>query len=392
MRIQPVAATILILVAGLGLVPLTGCRRPRTAEANRTLPTLRVGYVGHDHQLALYVAALGGERYRDTAGAWLREVRPREVYELVDGDDPLARLWMVKVGGASNMPAAMVRDDIQLGLGGLAPVSKFIDKGQPLKVIAPLQTDGDMLVMRSDSPIDTWEEFVAAARSADRPLRIGYKGPTAVAKMVFLRALQEVDLPFSHDPADSDAKVVLVHMIKGPNAIPMLSGSAGPRAIDGFVMNQPVVALAEHKGIGKTIAHLRDLPPAGAWINHPCCVVAATEKTLADHPRAVRALLELIIIATRDIRADPSRAVEAAVAWGGNREVEQRSIPTVTYIADPNDRWLANVRTWARMMQDIGAYKGELADLPAEKVADRVLDLTLCRQAWDQLAKEGRLD
>ncbi|KPJ72302.1 MAG: hypothetical protein AMS14_08050, partial [Planctomycetes bacterium DG_20] len=67
-------------------------------------PTLKVGHVGHDHHLALYVAALEGERFRNDFGIYLKELKAREVYDLVDGERTLARLNFIKVGGGSQMP------------------------------------------------------------------------------------------------------------------------------------------------------------------------------------------------------------------------------------------------------------------------------------------------
>jgi NitT/TauT family transport system substrate-binding protein len=354
-------------------------------------PTLRVGYVGHDHQLALYVAALVGEDLSKTAGVHLRQRKPREVYDLVENGKTLATLNLVKVGGAANLPNAMASGQVSIGLGGVAPVAKFVDRGSPMKILAPLQTEGDQLVLQSDSPIDTWDEFVAAARQADRPIRIGYKGPVAVAKLIFMRALKAENIPYTHDPADTDAKVLLVHMMKGSNAIPMLAGKTGS-AIDGFVMNQPVPAKAEHLGLGKVVAQLRNLPPAGAWKQHPCCCVAANEDVMATHPQAVKAFLKVIVLATRRMRKEPSAAIEASVEWTKSPlPVEKRSVPTITYLAEPTAEWRAGLVRYYEMMLDVGAFKGRLKDATGRQVADACLDTALVEQAFTELRAAGEL-
>ncbi|MFP4052273.1 MAG: ABC transporter substrate-binding protein [Phycisphaerae bacterium] len=374
-----VAAAVVVVVC------LAGCggEEPHSAP-----PTIRVGYVGHDHQLALYVAALQGRKL-NAGGVYLKERKFKEVYDLVDGDRTLATLELIKVGGAANMPTAMSRGEIAIGLGGVASVARFVDRGAEFRIICPLQTEGDQLVMHADSPVSDWASFVSEVRKADRPLRIGYKGPVACAKMVFVKALDAEGIRWTHDPGESEAGVLMVHMVRGPNAIAMLSGKKGDVPLDGFVMNQPVSAKAEQMGLGKVVAQLRDLPPEGAWHNHPCCCVAATQDVLDRHPRQVKALLKLLIAATDRMHADPKVAVDVAVEWTGSpREVEQRSVPTVRYVGRFSEDWLAALATYYGMMQEVGAFKGRYKDMPPEKIVADAVDTTLCDQAATEL--DGR--
>lgn len=376
------SAVIPALLVCLGALA-SGCH---DKQDDADVPTIRVGYVGHDHQLALYLAASESASFAGPFGLEMRQRKEREVYDLVENGRILATLQLVKVGGASNMPAAMDRGEIAIGLGGVAPVAKFVDRGSEFRIICPLQTEGDQLVMRSDSPIDTWAGFVNHARTASRPLRIGYKGPVAVAKLVFMKALQAEGIACSHDPADESAKVILVHMVRGPNAIPMLASDDAP--IDGFVMNQPVSAKAQQMGIGKVVAQLRDLPPEGAWRNHPCCCVAATADVLEQHPKPVRALLKLIILATRQMQQDPETAARVSTEWTGSPpEVERRSIPTITYVGEFSDEWIKNLATYYEMMQDVGAFKGRYKDTSPAEIVSHVVDRTLCDQAAEQLSR-----
>ena len=286
------------------------------------MPVLKVGHVGHDHQLALYVAALEGQRFKTEYGVYLDEVKPREVYDLVDGDGVLARLHLVKVGGGSRMPAAMSRGEISIGLGGVAAVAKFADGGSPFKIILPLQTDGDMLVMQKDSPVTDWASFVVAANAGGKPLRIGYKAPVAVAKLVFERALAEEGVPYGYDAADVTTGVLLVNFGSENSPIPLMESGA----IDGFVMNQPGVAVSVRKGLGKVVAELRDLPPEGKWRDHPCCCVSATEDTLEKRPDAIKAFLKVIVLATQLIDDDPELAIQCASRWTKYDEETERAV------------------------------------------------------------------
>ncbi len=363
-----------------------GCRK--NAESNTSdeatdskVPQLSVGHVGHDHQIALFVAALEGESFIKAHGTGLREVKSREVYDLIDSGKKVARLRFVKVGGGARMPAAMSKGHIQIGLGGVAAVTKFIDSGSPLKIIAPLQTDGDMLVMKKASAITDWTSFVKSVMANERPITIGYKAHVAVAKLILERALKAEGIKYAYERGDG-VKVVLQNMRGGKNALPLLSGGS----IDGFVMNQPVVAISVHKGVGKVIADLRDLPPAGKWHDHPCCCVCTTDEILKMHPDVLRAFLKVIHLGTELINSDSQLAARRASEWTKVKlAIENQSVPTIHYSSKSSDKWLAGMSTWAEMMADVGAFTGKFAKLTPQEIVNLTCDMTLCSEALNEL-------
>lgn len=382
-------------VAGLALAALlvyAGCQRDSEPDPGEALaagvPTLRVGHVGHDHHLALYLAALEGERFAKDFGICLKEVKPKEVYDLVDGETTLGRLQFMKVGGGSRMPAAMSRGEIAIGLGGVTAVAKFADEGQPFKILAPLNTDGDMLVMQKESPIGNWAALVKTAKEGERPLRIGYKAPVAVAKMVFERALVAEGVSYGYDATEAKTGVILVNFGSEKSPIPLMES----KAIDGFVMNQPAVAVAVHKGLGKTIAELRDLPPKGKWVNHPCCCIAATQDTIAAHPGVLKGLLKVILLSTDLIKTNQDLAIDCASRWTKyEQEIEQASVPTITYLAEPTDSWVTAMKTWVEMVADVKLFKGKYAAVTPDAFVGDLLDLTLVREAARELREKGLL-
>ncbi|NBB94596.1 MAG: ABC transporter substrate-binding protein [Planctomycetes bacterium] len=367
---------------------LTGCGDD--ASETPEPPLLNVGHVGHDHQIALYIAALKGRQFLDRYGVGLLPVRDGEVYDLVEGESTLARLRLLKVGGGSRMPAALSRGEIDVGLGGVPAVVNLADDSdvsRGVKIICPLQTDGDMLVMQPDSPVHSWAEFLAEAKRRGRPLVIGYKAPLAVALLVFQGALDAANITWSTQDAD-DVQVVLHNMRGGRNAIPLITGGT----LDGFIMNQPVPAIAEHKGVGKVVASLRDLPPAGKWEDHPCCCVCATGEAFSKHPDALRALLKCIHLGDAYIAAQPAEAAALAATWIKTPpEVERASVPTISYGTLPTDRWRAGLLTWLELMAERDYFTGRFADAPPQDVAAAVCDFTLCNEAAEQLRPTGRL-
>ncbi len=104
------------------------------------------------------MACAQGEKLKArSGGVWLRALKPMDIYELLAGETVVAQVKLIKVKGGSGMPAALGRGDIEVGLGGLAPTVLHIDKGAPLKIVAPLNADGDMLLVKNDFAATSWD-------------------------------------------------------------------------------------------------------------------------------------------------------------------------------------------------------------------------------------------
>lgn len=242
--------------------------------------------------------------------------------------------------------------------------------------------------MQRDSPVTDWASFVKAVKEGERPLKIGYKAPVAIAKLVFERALVAEGIAYGYDATDSKTRVVLVNFGSEKSPIPMMES----KAIDGFVMNQPGVAVAVNKGLGKVVSELRDLPPEGKWVNHPCCCICATQQTLETYPEVVKGLLKVILLSTQLINQDQDLAIDCASRWTKyDLAVEKDSVPTITYLAEPTDSWVAGMKTWAEMAGDVKLFTGKYADASPEAFVDDLLDLALVREAAGELREKGLL-
>ena len=72
-----------VTIAGLGFLALLcvccGCRKESETEA----VSLKLGHVGHDHHLALYVAADNAGSYGKESGVGLKAVEDRKFYDVV---------------------------------------------------------------------------------------------------------------------------------------------------------------------------------------------------------------------------------------------------------------------------------------------------------------------
>jgi len=380
-----IAKRCILLLLPAGLLFLAACgRAPESGSAGGELPSLTIGHVGHDHHLALFVAADHGAEFAEESGVELRMEKDKKLYGLYVDGEKTASIEVVRVGGGSKMPTALTQGVIDIGLGGIAPVLAAIDKGGPLKLISPLHNKGDMLVLKPDLPIDSWDGFVEYVVNSDQPVRVGYKSPMAVAKIVFEDALAHAGLDFSGDLSDTEVDVHLVN-VKGGGK---LNVALSQGLVLAYAGNNPFAAIAQDKGIGKVLCELESLPP-GRFKNHPCCCVAANTAVLADHPEEVAAVLAALKQATDFINRDLESAAACGARWiGTSQEVEMASIPTSGYAMDDSQRWHSEMSVWLEAMNGLGLFKGALKGLDEQAVAGIAYDLKPLHEAYGRLGRE----
>ena len=367
----------------IGTVLLTGCKQKEDVEDPTAPVTLKIGHVGHDHHTALFVALDHASEFARQSGIDVTVVEDRKFYELLDRGKKVADLEILKVGGASKMPTALAQDVIEVGLGGVAPVLASTDSGAPVKLIAPLHYKGDMFVVKPDFPAKTWKEFVEIAKTTDKPIRIGYKNPVAVAKLVFEEALKHEGITYGGDPARTDLRVQMVN-VKGGSK---LNVSLGSHLIDGYAGNNPFPAIAVDTGVGRIVCDLEELPP-GTFRDHPCCCIAANAKAIEGKSEAIIDLFVLLMQGTGRINSDKDTAVAAAVRWIGTSEtVERMSIPTSGYSMEPSERWHQTMSKWIEAMNGLGIFKDKLRDLEPTDVPRVAYDLTLLEKARNKLVE-----
>ena len=373
---------LLVSVMAVTLLLVAGCKKETPSDASAPVK-ITVGHVGHDHHLALFVAADNAAEYARISGIELKCVVDKKRYELLDRGRKVADVVIVKVGGGSKMPTALAQNVIELGFGGVAPVLASVDSGAPIKLISPLHYKGDMFVVKPEYPANTWSDFVALARRTDKPIRIGYKNPVAVAKVIFEEALRHENISFGGDLSQRDLKVHLIN-VKGGGK---LNVALGGDLVDGYVGNNPFPSVAVEKGLGKIICDLEELPP-GTFRNHPCCCLAAHSQAIQDKAEAIEDLLVLFLLANETINNDQDKAIAAATRWIGTSEaVERMSIPTSGYSMEVSDQWRQTMDQWIKAMNGLQLFRGKLKGLTPEKASVLVYDFSLLQKAQQKLAQ-----
>ncbi len=370
------------LILFLMSIILIGCKQKKAESTKPITPvTIKVGHVGHDHHTALFVAMDNAEQFAKESGINVKTVEEFKFYELFDKGQKIADIQIVKVGGGSKMPTALAQNVIEIGFGGVAPVLASVDSGAPVKLISPLHYKGDMFVVKPDFKANTWEEFVAMAKAAEKPIRIGYKNPVAVAKVIFEEALKHEGITFGGDLSRQDLKVQMINVKGGGKLNVALSGDL----VDGYVGNNPFPAIAVEKGLGRIICDLEELPP-GTFRNHPCCCIAANSQIMQEKSEAITDLLVLFLQATETINKDTDKAVASAVKWiGTSEEVEKMSIPTSGYSMESSEMWYQTMAQWIKAMQGMEIFKDKLQGLEPEQVAPIAYDFSLLEKARKKL-------
>ncbi|MBN2589604.1 MAG: ABC transporter substrate-binding protein [Sedimentisphaerales bacterium] len=361
-----------------------GCKQKGTETENSSAPvTIIVGHVGHDHHTALFVALDNAEQFSKESGIKIKTVEEFKFYEMYDKERKVADLQIVKVGGGSKMPTALAQNVIEVGLGGVAPVLASVDSGAPVKLISPLHYKGDMFVVKPDFQAKTWDEFVEIVKTSDNPIRIGYKSPDAVAKVIFEDSLRHEGIVFGGDLSVEGLQVQMVNVQGGGKLNVALSGDL----VDGYVGNNPFPSIAAEKNIGRIVCDLEELPP-GTFRNHPCCCIAANSKISPEKSEAIIDLLVLLLQATETINHDIDKAVASAVHWIGTSEtVEKISIPTSGYSMETSQQWYQTMTQWAKVMSDLEIFKGTLKELEPDNIDSAAYDFSLLEKAKEKLEK-----
>ncbi len=189
----------------------------------------------------------------------------------------------------------------------------------------------------------------------------------AVAGLVICAAL--IAGCFTPSPAKSMVTLVLA---KGTGPMPTLLGTG---QIDGYIAWQPFVEVAPLAGIGKVVVYSQDLPPAGRWVNHPCCVFTARDDVLAGNPDLVNALAAVTILSTDYVNAHPDESAEIVADWLAGKgnftygnisvssvKVLQQAIPTVRFTNEPTEKWMDGNLEFVYALRELGAITGSLTN------------------------------
>ncbi|WP_231702145.1 ABC transporter substrate-binding protein [Desulfoplanes formicivorans] len=327
-----------------------------------------MGYIFTTHHTPLVVAMAKGEAFKNF-GVYLKPVVEKMKYALMDGDTQLATLNIIvaKSGSETTTLFAMNRMDMALASG--TAIMSGIDKGSNIKMVCPLHVDGMGLVFPQGSSVNGWDDVLAYIKASKRPVKIGYHSPTSAPRIVIEGALNKVGLKVTQDATDFDADVLLVDLKSTSNLIPALVG----HQVDAWVGPAPHPEVAELKNVGHIALDLRDLPPAGEWHNFPCCVMAARQSVIDDHPEVVEKMLELMTKCGEWSNTHTAEQSEIVSKWIG---VPAKAIEnsTIIYTTEPSDNWMHGEAVYLDILNSMDKFKGRLKGKTLDEVKPLLYD------------------
>lgn len=350
-----------------------GCGQP--AATTNQVPTIKVGYTFVDHHASLMVAAKKGEAFQ-SSGTYLKPVVDKEKYELYDGGKKIANIELVVTKSGAESASLFAQKHIDLSLLSVTAGMTAIDSGTPIKILSPLQTEGLALVFPKDSEVSGWEGFIKYLDTKKEPVKIGYHSPTSAPLMVFEGALKQNKVPYTRNPNDTNAKILLVDLKDTPNLIPALTS----KQVDGWVGPSPHPQVAEKTGVGKIVLDLRDLPPQGAWHDAPCCAIAGRTEFIAANQDAVVKFLKLIAYAGDYANKNHDEYADIVAQWIGI-PADAAKASTIVFLTQPSDTWIKNLGVYQELMNSMNKYKGSLKDKPLNEVKDLLFDFSYIQKA-----------
>ncbi|MCJ7809118.1 MAG: ABC transporter substrate-binding protein, partial [Desulfobulbaceae bacterium] len=235
---------------------------------------IRIGYLQNDiHQLACWIAIEKG------------------FYKKYGADVEVAGIFRA---GPEEM-SAFAAGALDMGYVGEAPATTAVANGvAQVTVMAQVNTEGSAIIVGKDNPEREVKDLIGK--------RITIPGHSTVQDFLLQKALRK----FKVDP-----KKVSIIVLKPPEMI----GALKTGQVDAFIAWEPYPAKAQTMGVGQVL-----LTSGKIWKDHPCCVLVADNRFLAERPEDVTAMVRAHVEATDFINAFPDEAVKIGVRYTGMDE------------------------------------------------------------------------
>lgn len=296
-----ILAVVVLLVFIIG-----GAYSFLTNPVNEDIVT--IGYLPSDHDAALFVAQAQGE--------YAAHGIETELVQFNNGGD---------------LMTGMASGEVDIGYGGITPVLSAVEKGVPIKVVAGAQIEGSGIAVSPESDIGSPEDL--AGKSIATP------GEASIQYMLLQYYLEDNNMS-TNDMNISAMKVA-----------PM-NDALNANKIDGMLTYEPYVTMAVENGNVMFINSSEILP------NHPCCVVAASEKFIDENPDKLDTIISIHENATEFILENPDEAAELLpddiVA---DVEIEKKAISGIKFVYGLNETYKQSIMDFMQIEVDLGVLE-----------------------------------
>jgi NitT/TauT family transport system substrate-binding protein len=320
------------------------------ATAAWAVPSLTIAYHREDHAAPLFDACLYPKDFRARYRLYLKEVKPRELYTLVDGKRGTLSLRLVSFDDDSAIVTALRLDSAQVGILASEDVlTAVITTGLNIRIIAPLQQGGDLLVVNPSIPATDWKEFLAWVKAQNRPTTIGYIGQYSTAALGLAQALEYEKVNYSGtvpgrdlSPKPESAKVELVRADdRAALAAELSSGT-----FDAAVLQEPAAAWVSMLQGSRTIGRTDILPP-GRFENRPGTVIAATGRSIVKRGEDLSRFLELMAVATHYANDRRQKTLAAVNKWlDAPPALESIAMRDIGFSSRPDTNFTTGIWNW----------------------------------------------
>lgn len=284
-----------------------------TALGSSSDDKVSIGYLPSDHDAALFVANATG-MYKD-AGI---EV---ELHEYNNGGD---------------LMSAMASGEIDVGYVGITPVLSSISKGVPVKVVAGAQREGSGIISSSDDIKSTTDL---------KGKKVGIPGEASIQNMLLKYDLKqngintnELEIPSMKLSSINDA---------------IKTGS-----LDAAITHEPYVSIATELNGANLVKKSGEIYP-----NHPCCVVAVSDKFIQQQPDKVDKIVNIHKQATEKLENNPEECVQylpSSIVVDAN--VEKEVLSNMKWVSDLNDTYKQDIHDFMDVEKDLGLINKTFTD------------------------------
>ena len=80
--------------------------------------------------------------------------------------NPLPSLDLVVAKSGSETATLFAQKHLDMGIASITAIMAGIDKGTPMKIVCPLQTEGMALVVPRDSSLTSWESLLQRVKES----------------------------------------------------------------------------------------------------------------------------------------------------------------------------------------------------------------------------------
>lgn len=277
-----------------------------------TSDTIIVGYLPSNHHSALFVA------------------NAMNMYQK-EG----LKVQLVPFKNGADMIDAANKNQLDVGLCGITPITSSIDKNSTIKIVAPVNEDGSGIVVENGSNITNLTDL--EGKSILEP------GPGSIQDVLLRYMLMKNNI--------STSNITITKF-----EVPLMQEAISTDKASAFIAWEPYVTQANLTGNDSVLIYSSDL-----WNDHPCCVVFATQNMMTKKPDQLRKFLKVHVEATEYINGNLNEtAAVVSNKLGTNSNIELASMGHVKFIAEPSNEYDNNLMELVNLQQHFGYVKNNL--------------------------------